>query len=479
MHSSGYIFDGQVVFNEGAETIYAKEYSGKEISRVSIPDTILNIQSAAFASCRDLTSITIPDSVNKIGPHCFEGCTGLTSVVLPNGLEVIDECVFKGCTSLQEIIIPDSVTIIADGAFSGCSSLSRIILPGNLRIIGSRAFAECGLESIVVLPFCIESIGQDAFYKCPMTKIHMVPLALPPGRSIYSNDSYNINNPRTPRANRYSNFLTMEDEEPIYSALYAPASTTAQKWFKIQVHLYDERDAIRSNQKAQALDKNATVMDFNPLSMQIELGTQVKAELTIYEPGVLIPHSTYILTWKGALISANFMAKITDASLKSISGEVMLYVSDVPVGTLTFNVDVVSESALDDLLKSGTSKKFKSVFISYSHIDTETAEAMASTCRALEIKYFYDRHTLESGDVFNEVIAKSIEESDLFLLLWSQNAAQSDYVEKEYLHAIQYAYPQMDREKATLCFKPLCINPKADPPDKLKNIYNFSTVNTN
>lgn len=150
MLSSGYISNGQVFFYEGVDKIYQKEFIGKEISSVSIPDTVKAIQSAAFASCKSLTSITIPDSVMKISTRCFEGCTGLTKVVLPSGIKVIDECVFKDCTNLGEIVIPDSVTTIADGAFAGCKSLSKVVLPKKLK-----------------------SIGKDAFHKCPMTKVHI------------------------------------------------------------------------------------------------------------------------------------------------------------------------------------------------------------------------------------------------------------------------------------------------------------------
>ena len=145
MLSSGYIQDGQVVFFEGADRIYQKEFRRKKISGVSIPDTIQAIQSEAFASC-DLTSITIPDSVKKIGTRCFEGCTGLKKVVLPSGLKVIDEYVFRECSSLEEIVIPDSVTKIAKGAFMGCGSLSKVVLPKKLKTIEEYAFSNCKIE---------------------------------------------------------------------------------------------------------------------------------------------------------------------------------------------------------------------------------------------------------------------------------------------------------------------------------------------
>ena len=75
-------------------------------------------------------------------------------------------------------------------------------------------------------------------------------------------------------------------------------------------------------------------------------------------------------------------------------------------------------------------------------------------------------------------LRKSIDESDLFILLWSENAAQSDYVEKEYLHALRRTYPQVQRQDASIEFRPYFIDPIADPPEKLRNIYNCASIHT-
>ena len=171
MLSSGYIQDGQVVFFDGADRIYQKEFRRKKINGVSIPAPIQAIQSEAFASC-DLTSITIPDSVKKIGTRCFEGCTGLTKVVLPSGLKVIDEYVFRECSSLEEIVIPDSVTKIAKGAFMGCGSLSKVVLPKKLKTIGEYAFSNCKIETLD-FPVSLERVEKDAFLECPFTKLRV------------------------------------------------------------------------------------------------------------------------------------------------------------------------------------------------------------------------------------------------------------------------------------------------------------------
>ena len=269
-------------------------------------------------------------------------------------------------------------------------------------------------------------------------------------------------------------FWSFARKNAVFAALYAPTSTQINQWFRVQVHLYEEGAANAVHQKAKKIDEKAELMGYNPLSMKLRKGMQVNAELTIYDKGVRVNRASQSLVWSGRLTSVVFVAKADDPSLKSIAGDVVLSVDNAPVGVLTFSMEV--SSSPDETTKLGSAKEFKKVFISYAHEDVTTASVVASAYRAQGIPYFFDHHSLEAGSVFDAEIRRNIADSDLFMLLWSKNAAKSEYVEKEYLHAMQYAYPQRDKESATLEFRPFFIDPIAEPPAKLKPIYNFSSI---
>ena len=142
-------------------------YGCSSLTDIFIPSNIERIDIGAFSYCPSLTNITvasdnpyfdsrnncnaiiqkaytpynstsdvilmagckntvIPDSVTEINFAAFAGCTLLDSITIPCSVTNIVEYAFQDCSSLSEINIPSSVTAIAEGAFSGCTSLNNV-----------------------------------------------------------------------------------------------------------------------------------------------------------------------------------------------------------------------------------------------------------------------------------------------------------------------------------------------------------------
>jgi hypothetical protein len=68
-------------------------------------------------------SVVIPETVTEIEEAAFFGNRILESAVLPQSLTVIEKEVFYRCYALRNINIPHSVTSIKDRAFYACKSL--------------------------------------------------------------------------------------------------------------------------------------------------------------------------------------------------------------------------------------------------------------------------------------------------------------------------------------------------------------------
>ena len=161
--SKAFIYEHQVLFNKDKTTLIA--YRSKEKNYI-IPNSVTNIENAAFSGCSSLTKINIPNSVTNIGNEAFEYCSSLTKINIPNSVTNIGKRAFLLCSSLTNINIPNSVTNIGDEAFLGCSSLTNINIPNSVTNIGYNAFSDCRSLTNINIPNGVTNIGYSAFSDC-------------------------------------------------------------------------------------------------------------------------------------------------------------------------------------------------------------------------------------------------------------------------------------------------------------------------
>lgn len=236
--------------NSPPKTVTITKYTGTE-STVILPSTISSwpvtkIGEDALKDNTTITSVTIPASVTEIGSNAFAGCTNLTSVhyagdwrnltiqsgnpavqdaanaplfdfeftpdntavivtnykyngaaadvtipsrykgkpvttighaaffnsavtsvTIPDSVTSISDDAFVNCPQLTNISIPNSVTYIGFSAFNSCTSLKSITLPSSLSTIQSYAFCNCGNLETIRIPVSVTSIGNCAFDDCP------------------------------------------------------------------------------------------------------------------------------------------------------------------------------------------------------------------------------------------------------------------------------------------------------------------------
>lgn len=199
-----------------------------------------------------ITSVTIPASVTEIGSNAFAGCTNLTSVnyegdwsnltiqsgnpavqdaaneqlfdfkfILNNTAVIVTRYRYKGTAAdvtipscykgkpvtmidhaaffnsvVTSVTIPDSVTSIGDNAFGFCSQLTNISIPNSVTDIGFSAFAHCTSLKSITLPSSLSSISEALFSGCSQLTTIQIPDSVP---SIQSCAFYHCRNLETIR----------------------------------------------------------------------------------------------------------------------------------------------------------------------------------------------------------------------------------------------------------------------------------------
>lgn len=204
-------------------TIGNAAFRDSSVTSVTIPASVTEIGSNAFAGCTNLTSVTYggdwsnltiqsgnpavqdaanaplfdfeftPDNtavivtnykyngaaadvtipsryqgkpVTTIGHAAFFN-SAVTSVTIPDSVTSISDAAFINCPKLTNISIPNSVTYIGFSAFSSCTSLKSITLPSSLSFISGALFLGCSQLTTIHIPVSVTSIGNNAFADCP------------------------------------------------------------------------------------------------------------------------------------------------------------------------------------------------------------------------------------------------------------------------------------------------------------------------
>jgi len=180
--------------------------------------------------------------------------------------------------------------------------------------------------------------------------------------------------------------------------------------------------------------------------------------------------------WQGSFTKCGFDYFVPkDIDVDELSCTALLTVNDIPIGEMRFITKIVESPRL--LNPEIIAHKYNKVFISYAHKDEAKVKSFHEGLKLAGIEHFFDRDYLEIGNIFPQVIQDYINSADLFVLFWSENASKSEYVEKERTLALKLAFPQIKPQQAAkLSIYPMSIEPRAELPDDMKDIYHFGII---
>ena len=126
-------------------------FASTRFSKITVPETVTKIGTAAFSFCYSLETVQFADGIKleKFSHGMFGESTSLQQISIPDSVKAVDALAFKGCTSLTGVEM-SSVETIGVRAFEGCTALESISLPDTLTTIGTLAFFNSGLKSVEI-----------------------------------------------------------------------------------------------------------------------------------------------------------------------------------------------------------------------------------------------------------------------------------------------------------------------------------------
>lgn len=172
------------------KTVTITKYTGTE-STVILPSTISSwpvtkIGEDALKDNTTITSVTIPASVTEIGSNAFAGCTNLTIVnyagdwsnlTIQSGNPAVQDAA-NAPLFVFEFIPPDNTAVIVTNyKYNGAAA--DVTIPSRYQgkpvtTIGHAAFFNSAVTSVTI-PDSVTSISDEAFINCPkLTKLSQI-----------------------------------------------------------------------------------------------------------------------------------------------------------------------------------------------------------------------------------------------------------------------------------------------------------------
>jgi hypothetical protein len=178
--NSAYASLNGVLFNQ-KQTVLIQYPGGNPAASYTIPATVTDLATSAFANGVNPGTVIIGPNVASIGDEAFYEAR-VSSLSLTNGLVSIGNQAFYD-TPLNNLVIPATVTNLGDEAFTSCSSLSRItVAPANAYYSSvSNVLFDANQTTLIqypafgvrsyAIPDSVTNVADGAFFYATLTNL--------------------------------------------------------------------------------------------------------------------------------------------------------------------------------------------------------------------------------------------------------------------------------------------------------------------
>jgi hypothetical protein len=286
-------------------------------------------------------------------------------------------------------------------------------------------------------PGVIGSVAAPPIYEPPM------PTAPEPGYVAPQPTPQPITQPRGKGATTGAPAPFSGSLEQVTFTAYHPRETQPQQWQPMVVYLSLDTPAALAQVGGLAAERlGGKLSDYRPGRSERSAGMQRGTKLRIVPsaPGFQFNPDVLDVTWQEDVQQHEFRMRAETAQPgQSVNGVVQFYQGMILRGEVPISMFVGQAMArLDspDAYQQAIARAYRHIFASYSHQDMPVVESCESAARSMGDQYLRDVTLLQSGQQWDPRLIQAINDADIFQLFWSRRAAASQFVEREWRHAL-------------------------------------------
>jgi hypothetical protein len=189
--------------------------------------------------------------------------------------------------------------------------------------------------------------------------------------------------------------------------------------------------------EAQQRDPTAGKLGNYSLPLDVPRGTRIDVHLEM--PLFRIEEADAVLVWRGWQTAVQFEVCVPDVvESPNAIGRVRFAIAAVPVGTLRFQVTLMTSGAADvpAEFRDAQAARYRRAFASYASEDRGEVLRRVQAFTISGMSVFQDVLDLGPGERWERALYREIDRCDVFLLFWSKAAAASEWVLREIDYAL-------------------------------------------
>ncbi len=238
-----------------------------------------------------------------------------------------------------------------------------------------------------------------------------------------------------------------------------------------------ESDPIEQVRQQAALALGTQIKDYRDTTTDSRQAVPDEGELTFLPsvPGITFNPDRRVFRWLEDVHCEELRLKAAaELDGTTARGRLSVYLGSILLAEVEMAIKVDSQfRALGTKPESAQvdhARPYRRIFASYSHRDVEIVRQFEGFARSFGDRYLRDVVDLRAGEHWGPGLLRLIEEADVFQLFWSTNSMSSEFVQREWEHALSLSRTAFVRP--TYWEEPLPETPDHSlPPEALRRLH--------